>query len=259
MARFTGKVAIVTGASHNLGLQMAQMMAAEGARVVLAARRFEMVEQHAKDIGKDAIAIRCDVTKEEDIAAMVEAAMSAWGQVDILMNNAAQPGTDLYLWDQTLENWNNTIAVDCTAAMLGAREVVRRSMKERRSGVILNFSSVTGWNGHVRKTHYTVAKAGLRALTKVIALEMGPYNVRCNCVVPGPIDNDLFAAYIKREAEREGITFEEKRAQTFAWSPLNTMSNNEDVANMALFLASDQARTITGQSVNVDGGMVMNG
>src|SRR5262245_54018812 len=102
MARFTDKVAIITGASTGLGPIMAKMMAAEGAKVVMAARRVELVEAHAKEIGDAAVAIKADVTQEADVAAMVDVAMNRWGKVDIMMNNAAVPGIDKYIWEQTL-------------------------------------------------------------------------------------------------------------------------------------------------------------
>lgn len=259
MARFSGKVAIITGASTGLGPIMAKMMAAEGCRVLMAARRLELVEQAAAEIGEAAIAVRADVTNEADVAAMVDGALDAWGQVDILMNNAAAPGQDKFVWEQTLENWNATFAIDTTASMLCAREVLRRSMLERKSGVILNFSSTAGWNVLPRKSHYCSAKSALRALTKVIALEAGPHGIRCNCVVPGPIETDLYINYVKRMAGEQGLTYEEKRAQFEAALALRTVSTPEDVANLALFLASDAARTITGQSINVDGGQVLIG
>ena len=259
MARFTGKVAIVTGASTGLGPIMSRMLAEEGARVVMAARRVELVEEAAAKIGDSAIALRADVTKEDDVAAMVDAAMSRWGRVDIMMNNAAVPGADKYIWEQTLGNWNATIAVDLTAAMLCSREVLRRSMLERKSGVILNFSSTAGWNGMPRKSHYSAAKAALRTLTKVIAQEVGPYNIRCNCVVPGQIETALLKAWVERTAKEQGLSYEERLAQTLKDMALKTISTPEDVANLALFLASDAARTITGQSINVDAGNVMVG
>jgi 3-oxoacyl-[acyl-carrier protein] reductase len=259
MARFDGKVAIITGASTGLGPVMARMMAQEGARVVLAARRLELVEQAAAEIGEAAIAVRADVTREDDVAEMVEAAMSRWGQVDVMMNNAAAPGTDKYVWEQTLENWNATIAIDVTAAMLCSREVLRRSMIERRTGVILNFSSGAGWNGMVRKSHYSVAKAGLRVLTKVIAKEAGQFGVRCNCVVPGIIDTELMRSYVRRVADEQLIGEQEMMDKLMAHLPLKRASTPEDVARFALFLASDEARTITGQSMNVDAGDVMVG
>ena len=259
-ARFTGKVAIVTGASSGLGPVMARMLADEGAKVVLAARRGELVEQAAAEIGEAAIAVQADVTSEADVAAMVDVAMDRWGQVDVLMNNAAVPGQDKFIWEQTLDNWNATFAVDVTAAMLCSREVIRRSMLERKTGVIVNFSSTAGWNGMPRKSHYSAAKAALRTLTKVIALECGEHNIRCNCLVPGQIETDLLKGWLERTAKEEGVSLEERKAAVLSGVALKgQISTPEDVAKMALFLASDDARTITGQSINVDAGGVMVG
>lgn len=256
-ARFEGKVAVITGASTGLGPVMARMMAEEGAKLVLAARRLELVEEAARSIGEDAVAVRADVTDEADVAAMVEAAMSRWGQVDVMMNNAAVPGVDKYIWEQTVDNFLDTYKVDCMAAMLCTREVLNRSMLERRRGAIVNFSSSAGWDGMARKSHYSAAKGALRILTKTIAREVGEYGIRCNCVVPGAIGTDLMLNYMKRIAAEQGRTVEEIEAGIVAPLPLKRFSTPEDVARLALFLASDEARTITGQSVNVDAGLVM--
>ncbi|MBU6266449.1 MAG: SDR family oxidoreductase [Sphingomonadales bacterium] len=257
MSRFDGKVAIITGASTGLGPVMAQMMAAEGAKLVLAARRVELVEEAAAAIGANAVAVRADVTNEADVAAMVEVAMSRWGQVDVMMNNAAVPGTDKFIWEQTVDNFLDTYKVDCMAAMLCSREVLNRSMLARRTGSIVNFSSGAGTDGMVRKSHYSAAKGALRILTKVIAREVGEFGIRCNCVVPGAISTDLMVNYMKRVASEQGKTVDEIAAAIQAPLPLKTFSTPEDVANLALFLASDQARTITGQSINVDAGLIM--
>ena len=257
--RFTDKVAIVTGASTGVGPVMARMLAEEGGKVVVAARRLELVEEVAAGIGDAAVAVRADVSREDDVIAMVDSAMLRWGKVDIMINNAAVPGTDKYVWEQTLENWNATIAVDVTAAMLCSREVLRRSMLERRSGVIVNFSTGAAWTGVARKSHYSVAKVGLHALTKVIALEAGPYGVRCNCVVPGLIDTELLKNYMHRVAAEDGVSYEEKRASLVDATALKVPSTPEDVANLALFLVSDQAKTITGQSIGINAGSPMIG
>jgi 3-oxoacyl-[acyl-carrier protein] reductase len=211
----------------------------------------------AAEIGEAAVAVQADVTNEDDVASMVEAAMSRWGQVDVMMNNAAVPGTDKHIWEQTVENFISTYEVDCMAAMLCSKEVLNRSMIERKSGVIINFSSGAGWDGMVRKSHYSAAKGALRILTKTIAREVGVYGIRCNCVVPGAIATDLMMNYVKRVAGEQGVDEQVIHDQILAPCTLKTYSTPEDVANLALFLASDYARTITGQSINVDAGLIM--
>jgi NAD(P)-dependent dehydrogenase (short-subunit alcohol dehydrogenase family) len=238
---------------------MGAMFVREGAQVLLAARREELVLQAAAAAGGGAIGMRADVTDENDVAAMVTRAMDEFGQVDIMCNNAAAPGTDLWIWEQTLDNWNATIAIDVTAAMLCTREVLRRSMIERRSGVILNFSSTAGYSALIRKSHYVTAKASLRAFTKAVALEVGQHGIRCNCVVPGSIDTELWRNWIRRMAKEQEVDEETHRARMLQGVALRDISSAEDVANLALFLASDESRTITGQSIPVDAGGYMQG
>ncbi len=257
--RLEGKVAIITGASTGLGPVMAETFVREGAKVVLAARREELVQAVADGLGEHAIAVRADVTVEDDVRAMVALAVDSFGHVDVLCNNAAVPGTDLPIWEQTLDNWNSTIAVDLTAAMLCTREVLQQSMLERGRGAILNFSSTAAFNGMVRKTHYVSAKAGLRAFTQTVANEVGPRGIRCNCIVPGGIDTELWQGWVRRTAEEKGVTFEEQRGVSLAHTALRDISTPQDVANLALFLASDESRTITGQSILCDAGSYMLG
>jgi 3-oxoacyl-[acyl-carrier protein] reductase len=257
--RLNGKVAIITGASTGTGPVMARLFVEQGAKVLMAARREELVAEHAAAIGPSAIAMRCDVTSEGEVRAMVGRAMREFGQIDILLNNAAAPGQDLWIWEQTLENFNATLAIDLTAAMICTREVLNESMLVRGTGSIVNFSSTAGWTGMVRKSHYTAAKAALRALTKTIALEVGPKGIRCNCLVPGSIETDLLINYGHRMANEQGIDYATWREQMVSKVPLKTISQPIDVANLALFLASDESRTITGQSINCDAGAYMVG
>ncbi len=259
IGRLAGKVAIITGASTGCGPVMAKLFVEQGARVLMAARREELVVEEAKKIGAGAIGMRCDVTNEDDVAAMVDRAMKEWGQVDIMLNNAAAPGQDKWVWEQTLENFNATIAIDLTAAMLCTREVLNRSMLERKTGSIINFSSTAAWVGMVRKTHYTSAKAALRALTKTVANEVGPKGIRCNCLVPGSIETELWINWGKRMAAEKGMEYEPWKKTVLADVALQTIAQPIDIAYLALFLASDESRMITGQSINCDAGGYMVG
>ncbi len=257
--RLDGKVAIITGASTGLGPVLGAVFVREGGEVLLAARREELVRDAADAAGPGAIAIRADVTDENDVAAMVGRAVEEFGHVDTLCNNAAAPGQDRWIWEQTLDNWNATFAIDVTAAMLCTREVLNQSMLQRRRGVILNFSSTASYAGMVRKTHYVAAKASLRAFTKAVALEVGPHGIRCNCIVPGAIDTDLWRQWVRRTADEQGVDFTALRAKLVKGVALQDISSPEDVANLALFLAGDESRTITGQSIPVDAGGYMQG
>ena len=257
MNRFEGKIAIITGASTGLGPVMARMMAAEGCKLVLAARKGHLCEEVAHEIGDAAIGMKADVTDEDSVAKMVGAAMDKWGKVDIMMSNAAQPGKDLWVWEETVENFLDTYKVDCMAAMLCSKHVLNRSMLERKQGSIVTFSSGAGWSGLPRKSHYSAAKGALIVFTKTMAKELGPHGIRANCLVPGSIDTELLVNYHKRIAGERGVTYEQVRGEAADGVVLKTISTPEDIAHMALFLASDQARTITGQAINVDAGFTI--
>jgi 3-oxoacyl-[acyl-carrier protein] reductase len=257
--KLDSKVAIITGAGDGVGRTMAQLFAQEGARLVLAARRPEMLEESAALAGGESLCIETDITVEAQVVAMVVAALERFGRIDVLINNAAQPGQDLYIWEQTLENWNNTIAVDTTGAMLCMREVIRQSMLERRTGSIVNVSSTAGWTGMIRKTHYTTAKAALRTLTKSVALEVGPYGIRVNCLVPGGIMTDLYINWVKRLAGEQGLEWEELAERNAASNALRRVSTPEEIAAVALFLACDDSSAITGQSITADAGSYLVG
>jgi 3-oxoacyl-[acyl-carrier protein] reductase len=262
MDRLADKVVIITGAGDGLGEVMAHLFAREGAHLTLAGRRTELLEGVAAAVrakGGRAIARTTDVTDEAAVIAMVADTVAEYGRVDVMCNNAAQPGKDLHIWEQTLENWNATIAVDVTAAMLCSREVVKQSMLERKSGSIVNFSSTAGLEGIERKSHYSTAKAGLRTLTKVVAKEVGPHGIRVNCLVPGGIQTDLLRNYWRRLAEEQGVTWEDIRDKGARSTALRRIATPEEIANVALFLASDESSAITGQSIVADCGSQMPG
>ena len=257
--RLEGKVAIITGASTGLGPVMGAMFVREGARVLLSARREELVREAADAAGGGAIAMRADVTNEDDVAAMVARAVDEFGHVDIMCNNAAAPGTDKWVWEQTLENWNATIAIDVTAAMLCTREVLNQSMLERKSGVILNFSSTAGLQrpgpqdalrhrqGVAARVHQG-RRARSGAARHPLQLRRARQHRHRAVAELGPPHGGRAGRRVRRAARTNA-----------AGRPLRTISSVEDVANLALFLASDESRTITGQSIPVDAGGYMQG
>ena len=259
MNRLETDVVIITGAGQGVGREMAQLFASEGARLVLAGRRREPLEETASLIDGESLVVPTDITIENDVEEMVAQTVARFGQVDVLINNAAQPGADRYIWEQTLENWNQTIAVDVTGAMLCIREVTKQSMLDRRSGTIINFSSGAGWRGMPRKSHYSTAKAALFTLTKVAAQELGPYGIRVNCIVPGGIETDLYVNWVRRIATEEGRNYDEKAAELASGTALGRVTTPLEQARVALFLASDESSAITGQSIAVDAGSHMGG
>jgi NAD(P)-dependent dehydrogenase (short-subunit alcohol dehydrogenase family) len=259
MGRLQDKVTIITGAGGGVGRLMARRFAEQGAPVVLAGRRAEALQETASLVAGDNLVVPTDITDEDQVVRLVESTVAKFGRVDVLLNNAAQPGKDRYIWEQTLENWNDTFAIDATGAMLCTREVLRQSMLDRCSGAIVNFSSTAGWKGMPRKSHYCVGKAALRTLTKVVAQEAGLYGIRVNCLVPGAIQTELYDNWVARIAAERGVAAEQLRDEFAAGSALRRVATPEQIADVAMFLASDASSAITGQSINVDSGSVLVG
>ena len=252
-----GKVAIITGAGTGLGREMARLFADRGASLVLAARRRELLEETASSIDGDVVVVPTDVSCEASVVEMVRLAVERFGQVDILLNNAAKPSTNVDIWEQPLEVWNTTLAVNLTGPMLCIRETVRQSMLARKSGSIVNFSSTAGLRGIPRKSQYCVSKSGLRMLTTVAAQEVGPYGIRVNCIVPGGIQTDVLVRHFQTMADDRGVPFEQVKEESREGLALRRIALPSEVAAAALFLASEESSAITGQSIVVDSGMVM--
>jgi glucose 1-dehydrogenase len=254
---FDGKVALITGAGTGIGRVLATAYAREGARVAIAARRPEPLEETAEAVraaGSECLVVRADVTREDDCAALVGRILERFGALDVLVNNAGAPGTDMPVAEMTLDNWNETIATNLTGPMLLTREALRHAMIPARRGNVQFVSSLAAKRVRARKAHYAVAKMGLIPLAQTLAHEVSEYGIRVNTLVVGLVRGDLVDRWVARTARESGRSPDAVRAALVADIPMRRAVEPEEVAAVSLFLASDAASAITGQDINVANG-----
>lgn len=256
-ADLTGRVALITGASGGIGRVLARRYARSGAKVVLVARRRDELAETGRLVaeqGADALEVVADIRGEQQCHDVVAAALSRFGRLDILLNNAAVPGTDQSVADATPENWNNVLATNLVAPMLLSREALRQAMLAAGSGNIQFFSSAAAKSVRPVKAHYAAAKLGLSALGQTLALEVGRTGIRVNTLVIGGVAGDLMERYVARIAGSEGVDPEKVRRRLAGASKLGRLVEPDEVAEVSVWLASDAASAITGQDINVTGG-----
>ncbi len=247
LQRLKGQVAIVTGASRGIGKAAALALAAEGADVVVnyasSSAAAEQVVGEIEAAGGRAIAIAADVSQADQVDTLVNTVVEKWGRVDVLVNNAGIT-RDTLLLRMKPEDWQAVIDLNLTGVFLCTRAVSKIMLKQR-SGRIINITSVSGLMGNIGQSNYAAAKAGVIGFTKTIAREMASRGVTVNAVAPGFIATDM---------TKDLKTTEE----ILKMIPLNRFGQPEEVAGAIRFLAADPAAAyITGQTLNVDGGMVM--
>jgi NAD(P)-dependent dehydrogenase (short-subunit alcohol dehydrogenase family) len=253
--RLQGKVAVITGAGSGLGRASAILFAKEGAKVVAAASREKDGEQTVsliKESGGDAILARVDVTRATDVEKAVKAAVDKYGKLDIMLNNAGTPGPGKLIADLTEDEWQRVISVNLTGVFLGTKYAVPEMLKDG-GGVIINISSVAALLPRRYTGAYSAAKAGVIQLTRVTALEYARKHIRVNCILPGPIDTPFFTKVAGGDPDRIAIFKEQVRNQV----PLGRFAKPEEIAQVALFLASDEASYITGAAFAADGGQLL--
>jgi NAD(P)-dependent dehydrogenase (short-subunit alcohol dehydrogenase family) len=256
MGLLTGRTAIITGASKGIGRTMCQMFAREGARVVCAARSAALVEETAglvRQAGGQAVAVTADVGTEDGARETVTQALRAFGTVDRLVNNAGDGGPTKRVQDYTTEDWFYTINSCLTSSYLMARFVAPEMIKAG-NGAIVNISSMAGRRGLAFRIGYCAAKAGQVGMTYGLALELAPHNITVNAIAPGAVEGDRIDSVIAGQAEVRGIAAEAYRRSMIERAPLKRMTRAEDIAALALFLCSDQARNLSGQCVAVNAG-----
>jgi 3-oxoacyl-[acyl-carrier protein] reductase len=247
MTRFDGKTALVTGGAKGIGAATAKRLAAEGATVVVADFDEGAAQATAAELGARAHAVRCDVTKREDVEAAVDAAVSEGGGLDILVACAGII-RDNMLFKMSDEDWGAVIDTHLKGSFYAAR-AAQKHMVEQKSGKMV-FISSTSALGNRGQTNYSTAKAGLQGMTKTLAIELGPFNVNVNCVAPGFIAT----AMTQQTAERMGVPFDQFMEAVSAQTPLRRVGQPEDVAGTIAYLCSDDAAYVSGQVIYVRGG-----
>jgi 3-oxoacyl-[acyl-carrier protein] reductase len=244
----SGKVALVTGASRGIGREIALELARQGANLAVnysgsEAKANEVVDE-IKALGREAFAVKCDVSNSAEVADMVKAAIDRFGRLDILVNNAGITKDNL-LMRMKEEEWDDVISINLKGVFLCTKAVTRQMMKQRQ-GRIINIASIVGVSGNPGQANYVAAKAGVIGLTKTTAKELASRNITVNAIAPGFITTDMTDKLP-----------EEVKTEMLKQIPLARFGEPKDIAKVTAFLASDDAAYMTGQTLHIDGGMVM--
>jgi NAD(P)-dependent dehydrogenase (short-subunit alcohol dehydrogenase family) len=255
MRRLEGRVAIVTGGAAGIGAAIARAYAGEGARVVVADRDLTAATKTAAAIGEAAVAFEADVTREADVQALARETLARFRRIDILVNNAGII-RKAFVKDMTEETWDAVVDVNLKATFLCSKAVLP-AMIEAKRGRIVNIASIAGKVGEPTASAYCAAKFGVIGFTRSLALEVAPYDILVNAICPGPIPTELGQQGWRDGAQVQGVGLDKVMERVNSRSPLGRLGTVEQVARMALFIASDDCDFTTGSAFNVDGGIIM--
>lgn len=256
---FDQKIVVVTGGGRGLGRNISLEFAKQGATVVVAGRTMIPLEETVQEIEKRgglAVPVQFDIGNQESVENGAAQILEKFGKVDVLVNNAAVGGPSAPLWQLDLKDWQETMDINVTGPFLCCRAFLP-SMIENKSGSIILIGSMSGKRPLINRTAYTTSKIALVGLARTLAWEIGSYGLRVNVISPGPMEGDRLKWVFETQAEQQGITFEEARNNMVAASPLNRFVDTQDVADLAVFLASDKGKSTTGEDINVSSGIVM--
>ncbi len=251
MTRLAGKVALVTGGGTGIGRACALLFAREGARVVVAGRRAELLAAVAAEIASaagEALAVPCDVTRAPQVEQAIRAAVARFARLDIVVNNAGE--LLVATAEETSEaDWDRLIGVNLKSTFLVSRAALPE-LRKAGKGSIINIGSVLGLVGMKKRAAYAAAKGGVTLLTKAMALDHAGEGIRVNCICPGLVETDLLRGLLRRAPDPEAF-----RRARIEQIPLGRTGQPEDVAQLALFLASEDSSWLTGAALPLDGGL----
>jgi 3-oxoacyl-[acyl-carrier protein] reductase len=244
MFDLSGKTALITGASGGIGGAIARALHTQHATVAVSGTRREALDQLARELGERTQVLPCNLADPQDVETLVPRAEEVLGRIDILVNNAGITRDNLFVRLKD-EDWDQVIAIDLTAGFRLARAAVRGMMR-RRQGRIIGITSVVGLTGNAGQGNYAAAKAGMIGMTKALAHEVASRHVTVNCVAPGFIETAMTTALNDKQRE-----------QILGTVPVGRLGTGAEVAAAVVFLASDEAAYVTGQTLHVNGGMAM--